>query len=36
LLSFLRDLPPAIAIKDFWFEKYSNSSFLNNEEEQYE
>ena len=36
LLNFLRDLPPAIAIKDFWFEKYSNSSFLNNEEEQYE
>ena len=36
LLSFLRDLPPAIAIKDFWFEKYSNSSFLNNEEEQYQ
>ena len=36
LLNFLQDLPPAIAIKDFWFEKYSNSSFLNNEEEQYE
>ena len=36
LLNFLRDLPPAIAIKDFWFEKYSNSSFLNNEQEQYE
>lgn len=36
LLNFLRDLPPAIAIKDFWFEKYSNSSFLNNNEEQYE
>ena len=36
LLEFLQDLPPAIAITDFWFEKYSNSSFLNNEEEEYE
>ena len=35
LLEFLQDLPPAIAITDFWFEKYSNSSFLNNEEEEY-
>lgn len=36
LLEFLQDLPPAIAITNFWFEKYSNSSFLNNEEEKYE
>ena len=36
LLNFLRDLPPAIAITDFQFERYSNSSFLNNEEEKYE
>lgn len=36
LLSFLQWLPPIIAISDFWFEKYSNSSFLNNEWEQYE
>ena len=35
LLEFLQDLPPAIAITDFWFEKYSNSSFLNNKEEEY-
>lgn len=36
LLNFLRDLPPAIAITNFQFEKHSNSSFLNNEEEKYE
>ena len=36
LLEFLRDLPPAIAITNFRFDKYSNSSFLNNNEEQYE
>ncbi len=36
LKSFLQDLPPVLAITDFSFEKYSNSSFLNNEEEQYE
>lgn len=36
LLEFLQDLPPVIAITNFGFEKYSNSSFLNNKEEQYE
>ena len=36
LLEFLRDLPPAIAITNFRFDKYSNSSFLNNDVEQYE
>ena len=36
LLEFLQDLPPAIAITNFGFEKYSNSSFLNNKEEEYE
>ena len=36
LLEFLQDLPPAIAITDFGFEKYSDSSFLNNKEEEYE
>lgn len=36
LLNFLRDLPPAIAITNFQFEKYSESTFLNNEEEKYE
>lgn len=36
LLSFLKDLPSVITITNFWFEKYSNSSFLNNEEEQYQ
>ena len=36
LLEFLKDLPPAIAITSFGFEKYSNSSFLNNKEEEYE
>ena len=36
LLRFLQDLPPAIAITDFWFEKYSNANFLNNEWERYE
>jgi hypothetical protein len=36
LLNFVRDLPPAIAITNFQFEKHSNSSFLNNEEEKYE
>lgn len=36
LRNFLHDLPSIIAITDFGFEKYSNSSFLNNESEQYE
>ena len=36
LLEFLRDLPPAIAITNFRFDKYSNSSFLNNNVEQYQ
>ena len=36
LLNFLQNLPPIISITDFWFEKYSNSTFLNNEWEQYE
>ena len=36
LLSFLRDLPSVVAITSFGFEKFSNSSFLNNEQEQYE
>lgn len=36
LHDFLQDLPSVIAITDFWFNKYSNASFLNNEEEQYE
>lgn len=36
LLKFLQDLPPAIAITNFGFEKYSDSSFLNNKEEEYE
>ena len=36
LLEFLQDLPPAIAITSFGFEKHSNSSFLNNKEEEYE
>ena len=36
LLEFLRDLPPVIAITNFKFDKHSNSSFLNNNEEQYE
>jgi hypothetical protein len=35
LLKFLQDLPPAIAITNFGFEKYSDSSFLNNKEEEY-
>ena len=35
LLEFLRDLPPAIAITNFNFDKRSNSSFLNNDVEQY-
>ena len=35
LLEFLQDLPPAIAITNFGFEKYSNSTFLNNKEEEY-
>ena len=35
LLSFLQDLPPAIAITSFTFNKYSSSSFLNNNTEQY-
>jgi hypothetical protein len=29
-------LPPALAITSFGFEKYSNSSFLNNKEEEYQ
>lgn len=36
LLRFLKDLPSVIAITSFGFEKYSNSTFLNNEQEQYE
>ena len=36
LLEFLQDLPPAIAITSFGFEKYSDSSFLNNKEEEYQ
>ena len=36
LFNFLKDLPSIITITDFWFEKFSNSSFLNNEQEQYE
>ena len=36
LLEFLQDLPPAIAITSFGFDKYSDSSFLNNKEEEYE
>ena len=36
LLEFLQDLPPAIAITSFGFEKYSDSSFLNNKQEEYE
>jgi len=35
LLEFLRELPPAIAITNFNFDKRSNSSFLNNDVEQY-
>lgn len=35
LFEFLQDLPPAIAITSFGFEKYSDSSFLNNKEEEY-
>lgn len=36
LLEFLRDLPSAIAITNFTFDKHSSSSFLNNNVEQYE
>ena len=36
LLEFLRDLPPALAITNFRFDKYSKWSFLNNNGEQYE
>jgi hypothetical protein len=36
LYGFLQDLPPAIAITDFGFEKFSDSSFLNNKEEEYQ
>jgi hypothetical protein len=36
LLEFLQDLPPAIAITSFSFQKYSNSSFLNNDQDKYE
>ena len=35
LLEFLRDLPSAIAITNFTFDKHSSSSFLNNNVEQY-
>lgn len=35
LLEFLRDLPPAIGITNFNFDKRSTSSFLNNNVEQY-
>lgn len=35
LLEFLQDLPPAIAITSFSFERYSDSSFLNNKQEEY-
>ena len=35
LKEFLQDLPSVIAITNFGFNKYSNASFLNNEEEQY-
>jgi hypothetical protein len=35
-LEFLQELPSAIAITSFSFEKYSDSSFLNNKEEEYE
>lgn len=33
---FLKDLPTIIAITDFGFDKHSNATFLNNEEEKYE
>ena len=36
LLNFLQDLPSVIAITQFGFNKYSNASFLNREEERYE
>ena len=36
LYNFLKDLPSIITITDFGFDKFSNSSFLNNEQEQYE
>ena len=36
LLEFLRELPPAIAITNFTFDKHSSSSFLNNNVEKYE
>ena len=36
LKEFLQDLPSVIAITNFGFDKYSNASFLNNEQEQYE
>ena len=36
LFEFLRDLPSVVAITSFGFEKYSNSTFLNNAQEQYE
>ena len=36
LLEFLQDLPPALAITNFGFEKYSDTSFLDNKEEEYE
>ena len=36
LLEFLQNLPPVLAITNFGFEKYSNSSFLNNKEEEYQ
>lgn len=36
LRDFLKDLPSIIAVTNFGFERYSNASFLNNEQEQYE
>jgi hypothetical protein len=33
---FLRDMPSIITITNFGFEKYSSSTFLNNEQEKYE
>lgn len=36
LLEFLQDLPPALAITNFGFQKYSDLSFLDDKEEEYE
>ena len=36
LLEFLQNLPPIIAITDFSFDRHSSSSFLNDEEGEYE